>query len=255
MAKRSLPAWALLALWLGASAPAAAQDSETFEYRVRSGDTCALIARRFYGDWRRYDVIMELNPILREGGEYGHCGPALRPGVTLTLRRDPGAPPPRRAASSPDAELTAVRRRVQAREPEAADWQRASRGLDLFRGWRVNTLDEATAEVTFRDTSIVHMRENTLVIIFGGEASTARRRTTTARLERGALRSRLGRLRLEVETPSASAALEGGDAVVSVDGEGTSRVSNHQGGPASVRGQVGDAVAVRPGYGSEVRAG
>lgn len=227
-----------------------AQQGETFAYTVQRGDSCARIAQRFYGDWRRYDVILRLNPELQEGGRWGSCGPYLRPGVVLRLARDPGPAP-----DSPDARLTALRRRVQARQPEQTSWQQASQGLGLFQGWRVNTLERATAELTFRDASIVHMRENTLVIIFGGEARQARRRTTRARLERGALRSRLGDLRLDVSTPSAEAQLDGGSAVVSVDAEGTSRLSNFEGGPASVRGSEGDPVPVRSGFGSEVRRG
>ncbi|MEO0326530.1 MAG: FecR domain-containing protein, partial [Myxococcota bacterium] len=236
------------------AAPALAQEGEFFEVTVRRGDSCARIAQRYYGDWRRYDVIIRYNPELQEGAPGGRCGPNLRPGVLLRLPRDPGAAAAP-AEATPDARLTAARRDVQAREPEDADWRPASRGLGLFRGWRVNTLEASTAEVTFRDTSTVHMRENTLVIIYGGEARTARRQTTRARLERGTLRSRLGELRLDVDTPSSNASLDGGAAVVVVDEEGTSRVSNFDGGAARVRGATGGRVNVRPGYGSEVRRG
>ena len=74
-------------------------------------------------------------------------------------------------------------------------------------------------------------------------------------LERGALRSRLGDLRLDVETPSAQAELTGGSAVVAVDEEGTSRLSNFEGRPAMVRGSEGEGVTVRSGFGTEVRRG
>ncbi len=245
-----------------AVATAAAQrapEVETFQYTVQRGDTCGGIAQRFYGQWRRYDVIQRFNPELGEGvsNQRGRCGPYLVPGLVLTLPRTlDGVPPPgEERPSEPDARVTAVRRRVQAREPNRTDWRRAERGLGLFRGWRVNTLEESAAEVTFRDRSKVHLRENTLVIIYGGRSRSARRRTAQATLERGALRSRLGELRLQVDTPSATAGLAGGEALVAVDPEGTSRVSNFEGGTADVRGAAGGRVRVRPGFGSKVRRG
>ena len=104
--------------------------------------------------------------------------------------------------------------------------------------------------------SQIQMRENTLVIIYGGSAdNTARRRTSQATLERGTLRSRLGDLRLQVDTPSGETELNGGSSVVTVDGEGSSVVSNHSGGSARVRGASGAPVTVRPGFGSTVVRG
>lgn len=244
---------------VGSVAAQSVPNVETFEYTVEAGDTCGGIARRFYGQWRRYDVIQRFNPELAgdEPVQRGRCGPYLRPGVVLRLPRTlDGVPPPgETTAAAPDARVTSVSRRVQAREPERDQWRRAERGLSLFRGWRVNTLERASAELTFRDQSIVYMRQNTLVVIYGGAERTARRRTTRATLERGALRSRLGELRLQVDTPSASTRLEGGAALVAVDGEGTSRVSNFQGRAASVEASAGGRVAVRPGFGSKVRRG
>ena len=37
--------------------------------------------------------------------------------------------------------------------------------------WHVSTEEAASAEVTFRDESQIQMRENTLVIIYGGTAN------------------------------------------------------------------------------------
>ena len=232
-----------------------AEEVETFEYTVRRGDTCGSLAQRFYGSWRLYDVIERFNPA-EDVGEAGECGPYLSPGVVLTLPREYVGGGRAARAPTPDAEVTATVRRVQAREPAETSWRRANRGLDLFRGWRVNTLEASAAELTFRDESIVTMRENTLVIIYGGEARRARRETRRATLERGALRSRLAELRgLRVETPSAEAELAEGEAVVSVDGAGTSRVSNLEGREARVRGRAGGRVRVRPGFGSKVMPG
>ncbi|MFT5357675.1 MAG: hypothetical protein ACI9KE_004912, partial [Polyangiales bacterium] len=101
-------------------------DVETYEYTVQDGDTCAAIAGRVFGNRRRYDIIHLYNPNM---GPPPH---SLEPGSTLTLPRNTG----------PDARITAFRRQVQARQPSATDWRSASRGLGLFRGWRVNTLEE-----------------------------------------------------------------------------------------------------------------
>lgn len=215
-------------------------DVETYEYTVQEGDTCAAIAGRAFGNRRRYDIIHLYNPNM---GPPPH---SLVAGSTLTLPRNTG----------PDARITAFQRQVQARQPSATDWRSASRGLGLFRGWRVNTLEESTAELTFQDDSQVHMRENTLIIIYGGSDESARRvNTTRAELQRGTLRSHLGSLRLQVDTPGSETSLEGGDAIVSVDPEGTSRVSNHEGGQARLRSSTGGMVRVAPGFGSAVVRG
>lgn len=235
---------AFVSAGLVSTAPVEAQevpaDVETYEYTVREGDTCAAIAGRVFGNRRRYDIIHRYNPNM---GAPPH---RLVVGSTLTLPRNTG----------PDARITAFRREVQARQPSATDWRSASRGLGLFRGWRVNTLEESTAELTFQDDSQVHMRENTLIIIYGGSDESARRVTTTrAELQRGTLRSHLGALRLQVDTPGSETSLAGGDAIISVDPEGTSRVSNHEGGQARVRSSSGGTVRVAPGFGSAVPRG
>jgi hypothetical protein len=238
-----------------AATRARAQAVETFEYTVVPGDSCGRIAQRFYGAWRRFDVILRFNPRLTEGVQRGACGPFLRPGVVLTLPTVYVDGGPTAAPSTPDPDARVVRtvRDVQAAEPEAR-WERASRGQALWRGWRVNTLERSAADVTFRDASRIALRENTLIVIYGAGASTARRETSRATLERGHLRSRLAELRLEVETPTGLAELATGSALVGVDAEGTTRVSNFEGDPASVRGRRG-RVAVREGFGSKVVRG
>lgn len=230
----------LLACSLCIASSTAAQQTETFEYTIMDGDTCAKISRKFFGP-RRWDVIHKYNPGM------GPTPHTLVPGQKLTL------PLP---DASADAELTSVQRTVQSREPQRANWRRARRGDDLYRGWRVNTLESSAAELTFRDASVVQMRENTLVIIYGDTSETTRRRTNKAELERGELRSRLGELRLAVETPSGTADLEGGSSLVSVDRGGASRLSHHEGAPAKLRTKDGKgAVSVKSGFGSKVAKG
>ena len=227
------------------AAPTADSDVELFDYTVKKGDSCASISKRFFGDRKAYNRIHEHNPGM------GPTPHNLVPGTVLKLPRE---------KTKPDARVTASERRVEARAPKDSSWKTATQGFELFRGWRVSTLARAFAEVTFRDTSRIYMRENTLVIIYGGTEGAARRTSTTAKLDKGALRSRLGELSggssLEVEMPAATAKLTGGTSLVTVDTEGTSRVANHGGGKASVRsGKKSKPVSIPERYGSKVRKG
>lgn len=230
-----------LAASVGSGAAAQASETEkTFEYVIQPGDTCAGIAERLFGNKRRWDVIHKHNPGM------GPTPHRLVPGKVLIMPKlDQG----------PDAELTDVRRTVQARAPKEPTWERANKGKELYRGWRVNTLERASADVTFEDGSLVQMRQNTLVIIYGGVYRDARRKTTEASLERGTLRSRLSEFRLDVKTPTAEAGLENGSSVVSVEADGTSLLSNHEGGEAQFKVAMGQAVRVKPGFGSKARKG
>jgi hypothetical protein len=227
--------------------------TQVFTYTVQQGDTCTGIAERFYGNERYFYIINDYNPNAGSGNSRRRCNQSLEVGVTLRL--------PRQVPTAPDAEVTEVLRDVRSQQPQAADWQKARVGLDLFRGWRVSTLEESAAAVTFRDTSVVRLREDTLIIIYGTTARRARQESTKAVLERGALRSRLAELSgkaptLEVETPSAVASLGPGEALVTVDEDQTSRVANHRGANATVADTRGrGAVRVRAGFGSKVRRG
>lgn len=239
---------------VSAQAPAAADGIELVEYVVVEGDTCTRIAQRVYGDRRRYDLIHSFNP---------EMGPRPHHLVAGTVLHLPRVAP--EADSLPDARVTAVEREVTARGADADAWRDAHVGLDLYRGWRVTTEEESSAELTFADTSVLAMRADTLVIIFGEEARSVRRGGTEATLERGSLRTALGALRgsggdagggsLQVSTPSARASLQGGSAVISVGEDGTSRVSAHV-GDASVTGADGRGrTRVPEGSGSAVPPG
>ncbi|MBO6938520.1 MAG: LysM peptidoglycan-binding domain-containing protein [Deltaproteobacteria bacterium] len=234
----------VLACCLWPATLSAQAEVETFQYTVQEGDTCVGIARRFFNDRNRYDLIHAYNP---------NMGPPphdLQAGTVLTLPRSAVD-----AESTPAAHVTDVRRDVRANEPRDPDWHPAERGLGLFGGWRVNTLESSAAELTFRDTSVIQMRANTLVVIFGDTATRARRRSTRAELRNGTLRSRLGTLRMEVDMPAGQAQLAGGSSVVGVDGEGTTRVSHHEGSPVVLNGEGGGRVRVPPGNGSKVQRG
>lgn len=226
-------------------APAGEGDVEIEDYIIQKGDSCVKIARRRFGNGKRYDLIHKYNP------DMGPTPHRLVPGEILRL--------PRTAEyKGADAEVTHTHRDVQARASREETWGEASVGLDLYKGWRVNTLERAAAEVTFRDTSVVQLRANTLVIIYGATRGQSKRSTMRATLENGALRTRLGELggakRMEVETPGAQTSLEGGETLVTVDESATSRVANHGAGKASVKAK-GKRVDVGPRMGSKVKKG
>ena len=98
---------ALVALVLLPCGPASAQQMQS--YTVRDGDTCGSIARRVYGNSRRYDLIHQHNP------ELGPMPHDLAPGTVLSL-------PDVRTRSGAEATVTAARRQVRGQPPQAPDW-------------------------------------------------------------------------------------------------------------------------------------
>lgn len=242
-----MPIAAVATLALAAIATVA-PEIELYEYTVKKGDTCGSISKKELGARKAYPKIHEHNAWL---GPLPH---KLKPGTVLKLPREIKGP------AKPDAEVTASHRNVEARSPKDDNWRAAAQGLDLFRGWRLNTLERSFAEVTFVDKSRIQLRENTLVIIYGGSDSQARRTSTRAKLDRGALRSRLGELSgrgtLEIETPSADASI-GGPGLVAVDEAGAARLSNHGKTEATVtaRGGKKKKIKVPSLMGSKVEKG
>ena len=89
---------------------------------------------------------------------------------------------------APDAKLSSARGAVKVREPAKPTWDNGQRGMNLFRAWRVNTQNQASAEITFRNNSQIEMREDTVVIIYGAEATKTRIDNAEVTLESGALR-------------------------------------------------------------------
>ena len=245
--KLSAPCVLLGVLFVFTWAPAAlaADPPGTFRYTVKKGDSCGSIATDVYGE-KRYD-LMHLHTDL------GPTPHHLKAGQVLVL---------------PRAERQALVGHkvgpVRAAAP-GRGWDDAYAGLDLYRRWRVNSMEHGFAEVVFKDDSSLSLRENTLLVIYGGTRSKARRERMRAELERGALRTRLGELAgeevpdggLEVSTAGSSALLGSGSALVSVDDTGATRVANHKGKPARVRSRkkAGADVEVSAGFGSKVESG
>ena len=92
---RLLPAIACLLSALGPTPLAAQAGDGVVDYTVQSGDTCASIARRVFGEGSAYDRIHDLNPQL------GPAPHSLQPGSVLRL--------PARERVRPEALLASAR--------------------------------------------------------------------------------------------------------------------------------------------------
>lgn len=207
---------------------------------VQPNDTCDGIARKVWGDPKRISELHQWN-------ELGPLPHHLVPGQVLRLTAPPPAPP------SPDATLTFLRPAVRTRR--AVEWTPATLGQGLFRLDEVNTLRKAGAALRFRDESTLVMDENALLVILG-EAPVGKAPSGLSLVD-GELRLALASIRkkaLEVKTPAASVAAEGGaSGVVAVDGAQTSRLSLFDG--AAVVDASGTRVAVAQNSGTRVRRG
>lgn len=234
--------------------PAPPPATETSQvYTVVAGDTCRSIANQHLGSAQAIAALHRLNPQL------GPTPHKLVAGQKLLL--------PRKGPLPADANLTAARGDVAVRKPTAVAWDAAQRGMDLFRAWRVGARAKASAEVTFRDSSQLRLRENTVVIIYGPAAPRQPLVAMRAEIEGGSLEARLAAASgagpaPEVLTPSSLSTLTQGNALFSVDpASGTSLIANHEGQPVAVRSVTkqkkprGAAVKVDKGMGSRVEVG
>lgn len=231
---------ALLAV-LVALAPTAAHADDTTAYTVKAGDTCLGIAIGVLGDRKELAAIHKLNPQL------GPTPHDLVAGTVLKL------PAKRRRA---DAKVARTHKTVEVRKANDDTWTKATVGNELFKAWRVGAREQASARLEFADTSAIELRENTVVVIYG--ATAAATAPAKATLETGGLRTRLGELDgkvVEIETPSSVVDVGPGSSVVEVDTTGTTRVSNHVGTSARLRGRVGGSTTIDAGYGADAPKG
>lgn len=265
-------------IMMGAPALASAQEQagEYIEYKVKKGDNCIRIARNIYGDGGLcYDLIAASNEFDAKFHVYpgqvlklptkeqiekqrqarlsaeAEAARAAEPAPEVAPEPEPEPEPS--SGKNPDARLASARGEVQAREPGAESWERAARGKNLWRQWRVNSEADASADIFFtREKATLRMRENTLVVIYGKAEGTAPSTTRHATLESGALATRLGELAggggatssVQLETPAAVVDSEGGETLVSVLDGGTTLVANHTSPKTSVRGRTKRPVRV-----------
>ena len=220
-------------------------------YTVTAGDDCISIATKQLGSRAGIPALHKANPQL---GAMPH---KLKAGQVLTI-------PDLKTPS--DAKLSATRGAVKVREPANPSWNNGQRGMELFRAWRVNTQTQASAEITFRNNSQIDMREDTVVIIYGAEATKTRIDSAAVQLESGALRARLGELSgrktsTSVVTPSSGVTGFGAEFLIAVNLAGMSIIANHGQAPVAVRSvnakklATGKPVVVAQNMGTRVEVG
>lgn len=187
---------------------------------VEPGETCAAVSQALYDSTQHVELIHRYNEV--------RCDQPLPVGRLLVL--------PLEIREVPVARLEDVTPVVRARPPEGA-WVVANRGMTFAKGYGVNTLAQASAELLFRDNSRVVLRENTLVVIYEGSAVTTKGRSpgVSVAVDDGELRAAMASLQSrpvhvltgegsEVRVSGRDAAVRhrGGRTAVSVfDGEAT----------------------------------
>jgi len=210
----------------------------TVRYTVQKGDTCAKLALRVYKDPRGVDLIHEANPGL---GPLPHN---LVPGTVLLF-------PPKADKSGPDARLTAFRNQVIVQVPDSRP---AKKEDPLFRGNKVATATNSSADVRFKDDSRLGLGEETLVVILGGSENKFAHAVPDTTLVFGTLRARLGAAAKPQSVSTEAAKISvAGETQVKVDAAKTAIVSNYR-GKASVTAQK-KTVAIPENYGSKAEKG
>lgn len=226
---------------------AASADDQPQRHIVRSGDTCASIAQKYYGDPRLVDVIHRANAELAEKPPPHD----LADGTVLVI------PPKPAGGKFPDAQLTTVRNRVEVLTPESKEGKPND---PLFRGNRVSTQEQSAADVTFRDETQVKLGERTLVIILGdakGAAQKVAPGDVQTTLVTGNLRTFMPSTRRStpatVNTDAARVRTFSGETQVSADPAKTTRLAVYQG--SSLIDARGKTREVAKGYGSKAENG
>lgn len=215
---------------------------DVVRYTVKKGDSCASIARHFYGDSRFAELLHEANDIQ---GPQPH---ALEAGRVLVI------PPKPAVRTGPDAKLTAVRNRVEIQTPET----KPGRVNDpLYRGNRVTTEAVSAAAVTFRDETQVRLGERTLVVILGDANEAASMHPVVeTNLVTGNLRAWMARSpanRVAVTTESAKVRMIGGEAAVGSDEKKTTRLAVYAGNSKITATRKTEDVSA--GYGTKAERG
>lgn len=227
-----------------ASAPAVEAAADLEDYVVKNGDTCMKIARERYGDQRRVADIHKYNAL-------GPSPHRLRVGSVLHLPRVGGD-------TGPEAQITFVRNQVEAFTPEPKP---AVVNEELYRGHKVGTKDQSSAELLFTDETRVQLGERTLIVMLGrGGTRTINDALPETTLVTGALRARLGELAggasrppTVIKTEAAELALGTGEVKIDVDDKKSTRLAVYRGrSKARARRKI---VEVPEGFGSRTDPG
>lgn len=212
-------------------------------YTVEPGDSCWSIALKFFGSGEKYTLIHQFNRL----GPLPHL---LKPGQTIRLPL---------SAQNPDAKIGWLQRDVKTRAPYAIDWRKAKEDMGLWKLYKVITGRGAAAGIRFEDESNLRMRENALLVIYGGSVDKTHNENiikTKVKVEEGTVVAGLNKLDgkpLRVQTPSALVELKSKRSQIEVDRQKMSILSVHQ-GKANIAAQ-GAKIDVPSGYGTTVQKG
>lgn len=232
--------WVVVAVAVVGTPQAKAEEVLPKDHSVVKGETCAGLALRFYGDSRLVDLIHDANPGM------GPSPHSLAAGRVLHI------PANTAALTGPDARVGALRNRV---EVQAPDPHPAKRQDPLFRGNKVSTREQSSAQVVFRDETELRLGEETLVIILGDAKRAASRLPAETSVVSGTARARLSELAgpTTLAGGDAKVSARGAEVQVAVDAKRTARVGVYRGrSKVSARGQ---AVEVPSNFGTKVVEG
>ncbi|MCB9735025.1 MAG: LysM peptidoglycan-binding domain-containing protein [Deltaproteobacteria bacterium] len=238
----------LLSLSLALAAPVAgAAEPDVRTYTVQPGDSVWSIAEAFYGKGSDYRIIYQYNKFV------GRPPYLLKPGQVLRLPV---------GTMLPEAQVSWLKREVQAKPPRSIDWLEAHEKMNLWKLYKVATGDESAAHIVFEDESDLRLRDNALLVIYSGSAARAataarRKEKTRVVLEHGTIRGGLAQLDaasqpMVVETPSGVVDLLA--RVVQIEAQARVSAVSVYDGKAAVKAQ-GAKVDVPEGYGTVVEKG
>jgi hypothetical protein len=145
----------------------------------------------------------------------------------------------RNQALPADGAITAIQRNVTLIAPWTPDWLQARLRQPVYEYSKLNTQADSRSEITFNDQSTIHVGENALVVLYGGQRTTAPAYSKeNVELVQGSLLVTLKKLRSQdsfaIRTKSAQMAIESGQMRVANDTSNRAALSVFHGG-ANVR--------------------
>lgn len=163
-----------------AQAPAAAFPRDRGTHIVRPGDTLESLAKQYLGDAQLWPEIARLNPELADP-HWIYPGRKIR--VVL-----------QRPATTPNAKVTALSRRVEA-QAAPVPWKSAEEDDLLLEDDGLRTFQKASAQLRFDDDTTATISEDSLVFIRRQTSSLGTASTKEIEIE-------LGQADLEATTPA-----------------------------------------------------
>jgi hypothetical protein len=162
------------------AAPTPGYPEKVLQWRVQPGETCDGIASSLYGSAKHAPLLLRYNEL--------RCDQGLLPaGMVLVV--------PESVTELPPASLHSTTPTVKARPP-AGEWATAIPGMPLYQQYSVNTLEDARADIRFRDRTRIYLAEHTLVVIYETARASAvsKQRPPSVELQEGEVQAGLAAL-------------------------------------------------------------